>query len=99
VGACEWVGVVYHDDLCRGDFSACCFAALSSPARRTRRKESSLAKRNRKLPSKQLRPQSKLPQNPQPRSEPSLNRGARDLHRQSPLLSKCEWRERWPPSG
>jgi hypothetical protein len=59
-----------------------------------------LAKQNRKLPNKQPRLQSKLPRSQQHRSRSELNPNhAKNLHLQSPRLSKCERRERLPPSG
>ena len=59
-----------------------------------------LARRNRKLPNKQPRLPSKRPRSQQHRSpnKPNPNH-VKNLHLQSPRLSKCEWRERLLPSA
>jgi hypothetical protein len=88
MGACERVGVVYRR-FRRGGLSAC-YALQLYPRRPDTPQPglSSLAKPNRKLPSKQLRLQSKRPQIQQHRL--NLNHAARDLHQQNRRLSN-EW--------
>src|SRR5262249_28507545 len=47
----------------------------------------------RKLPNKQRRLLSKLPQNRQRPSKPNPNHAPRSLRLESPRSSRCEWRE------